>query len=159
MAGRGLPKPSANHKQVSPGWNIPLNAVIVSLASGVGIALINLGSSVALNAIVSLTMSALLSSYMVSIGCMFTKRLRREPLPPARLSLGKWGMAINGIALCFLFAFFIFAFFPTGRPVTAPTMNWNIAMFGGITLFATVYYMIIGHKQYRPPVDIQNRKL
>jgi amino acid transporter len=154
-----LPEILANNEQVSPGWNIPLNAVIVSLGFGIAIALINLGSSVALNAIVSLTMSALLSSYMVSIGCIFAKRVRGEPLPPARFSLGKWGMAVNVIALCFLFAFFIFAFFPTGRPVTATTMNWNIAMFGGITLFATVYYMIIGHKQYRPPVDIQNRKL
>lgn len=144
-------------KQVSPGWNIPLNAVIVSFGFGVAIALINLGSSVALNAIVSLTMSSLLSSYMLSIGCIFFKRLRREPLPPARFTLGKYGMAINVIALCFLTAFFIFCFFPTAQPVDAQTMNWNIAMFGGITLFATVWYIVVGHKKYRPPVDITDR--
>ncbi|KAL8748751.1 MAG: hypothetical protein Q9184_007108 [Pyrenodesmia sp. 2 TL-2023] len=145
-------------KQVSPGWNIPLNAVVVSFVFGVGIALINLGSSVALNAIVSLTMSALLSSYMLSIGCIFLKRLRGEPLPPAGFSLGQWGMAINITALGFLCAFFVFCFFPIATPVDATTMNWNIAMFGGITLSATVWYVVTGHKKYRPPVDIQNRK-
>ncbi|KAI4237844.1 MAG: hypothetical protein LQ349_001539 [Xanthoria aureola] len=146
-------------KKVSPGWNIPLNAVVVSFGCGVAISLINLGSSVALNAIVSLTMSALLSSYMLSIGCIFLKRLRREPLPRSAFTLGRWGLIINAIALGFLFTFFVFCLFPTATPVDATTMNWNIAMFGGITLFATIWYIFRGHKKYRPPVDIQNRKL
>ncbi len=131
----------------------------ISFGSSVAIALVNLGSSVALNAIASLTISSLLSSYILSIGCFLSKRLRREPLPPARFSLGRWGMAINIIALMFLISFFVFCFFPTARPVTPQTMNWNIAMFGGITLFATGYYLVVGHKQYRPPVNIQNRDL
>ncbi|KAI4112532.1 MAG: hypothetical protein LQ345_006331 [Seirophora villosa] len=146
-------------KKVSPGWNIPLNAVVVNFAFGVAISLINLGSSVALGAIVSLTLASLLSSYILSIGCMFLKRIRGEPLPPAALPLGRWGLAINGVALAFLTAFFIFCFFPTTRLVNASTMNWNSAMFGGITLFATIWYLVGGHKKYRPPVDIQNRKL
>ncbi|KAL9059668.1 MAG: hypothetical protein Q9206_001371 [Seirophora lacunosa] len=146
-------------KKVSPGWNIPLNAVVVNFVFGVAISLINLGSSVALGAIVSLTLASLLSSYMLSIGCMFLKRIRGEPLPPAALPLGRWGLAINGVALAFLTAFFIFCFFPTTRLVDASTMNWNSAMFGGITMFATTWYLVGGHKKYRPPVDIQNRKL
>ena len=129
------------------------------MISGILIALLNLGSSVALNAIVSLTISSLLSSYILSIGCFVTKRLRGEPLPPARFSLGRWGMTINVISLVFLISFFIFCFFPAATPVAPETMNWNIAMFGFVTIFATVYYLTIGHKQYRPPVDIQNRNL
>ncbi|KAL8717563.1 MAG: hypothetical protein Q9181_008308, partial [Wetmoreana brouardii] len=92
---RILPIPAElnEYAQVKPGWNIPLNALWISLAFGVIIALINLGSSVALNAIVSLTISALISSYILSIGCVLSKRLRGEPLPPSRFSLGRWGMA------------------------------------------------------------------
>ncbi|KAL8713116.1 MAG: hypothetical protein Q9220_002637 [cf. Caloplaca sp. 1 TL-2023] len=145
--------------QVRPDMNIPLNALVVSLVFGIIIALINLGSSVALNAIVSLTISALLSSYILSIGCVLSKRLRREPLPKSRYSLGKWGMAINITALVFLIPFFLFCFFPTGTPVDKETMNWNIAMFGGITIFATIYYAVGGKKRYRPPVLIQNRDI
>ncbi|KAL8934686.1 MAG: hypothetical protein Q9216_005781 [Gyalolechia sp. 2 TL-2023] len=146
-------------RRVKPGWNIPLNALLVSLGFGIVIGLINLGSSVALNAIVSLTMSALISSYIVSIGCLISKRLRSEPLPPSRFSLGKYGMAVNILALIFLIPFFIFVFFPTATPVDAQTMNWNVSMFGGITIFATVYYVLGGRKLYRPPVLIQNRDI
>lgn len=146
--------------QVKPGWNIPLNALWVSLAFGVLIALINLGSSVALNAIVSLTISALLSSYILSIGCLISKRFRGEPLPASKFSLGKYGLAINIIAEVFLIPFFIFCFFPTTNGVDPQTMNWNVAMFGGITVFATVYYWGLGgRKRYRPPVLIQNRSI
>ena len=145
--------------QVRPGWNIPLNALWVSLGFGIFIALINLGSSVALNAIVSLTISALISSYIVSIGCLVSKRLRGEPLPPSRFSLGKYGLAINIIALLFLCPLFVFCFFPLATPVDKETMNWAIAMFGGITVFASLWYVLAAKAIYRPPVLIQNRDL
>ncbi|KAM0799525.1 amino acid/polyamine transporter I [Usnea florida] len=145
--------------KVSPSFPIPLNAVIVSFLFGIVISLINLGSSVALNAIVSLTLSALLASYILSIGCILSKRLRREPLPPARWSLGRAGMAINIIALIFLLPCFVFCFFPTATPVVAKTMNWNIVMFGGISLWATGYYVVKGRKTYIPPVRIVKRDL
>ena len=149
----------ADTVQVKPGWNIPLNALWVSLGFGVIIALINLGSSVALNAIVSLTISALISSYIVSIGCVISKRLRGESMPPSKFSLGRWGLAINVAAEIFLIPFFFFCFFPTPTPVDAQTMNWNCVMFGGITIFATVYYVLGKKNSYRPPNLIQNRDL
>ena len=145
--------------QVSPNFPIPLNAVIVSFLFGVVISLINLGSSVALNAIVSLTLSALLASYILSIGCILSKRLRGETLPPARWSLGRAGTAINAIALVFLVPYFIFCFFPTATPVEADTMNWNIVMFGGIFLWATAFYLVKGRKVYIPPVRIVKRDI
>ena len=143
--------------QVSPNFPIPLNAVLVSFLCGVVISLINLGSSVALNAIVSLTLSALLGSYIISIGCILSKRLRGEPLPSSRWSLGRAGTAINAIALVFLIPFFIFCFFPTTTLVQPDTMNWNIVMFGGIFLWATAYYVVKGRKVYIPPVRIVKR--
>ena len=145
--------------QVSPNFPIPLNAVIVSFLCGVVISLINLGSSVALNAIVSLTLSALLASYILSIGCILSKRLRGEPLPPSRWSLGRAGTAVNAIALVFLVPYFIFCFFPTATPVEAETMNWNIVMFGGIFLWATAFYVVKGRKVYIPPVRIVKRDI
>lgn len=143
--------------QVSPNFPIPLNAVIVSFLCGIVISLIYLGSSVALNAIVSLTISALLASYVLSIGCVLSKRLRGEPLPAARWSLGRAGTAINIIALVFLIPFFIFCFFPTATPVQPDTMNWNSLMFGAIFLWATGYYAVKGRKVYVPPVRILKR--
>jgi amino acid transporter len=72
-------------RQVQPGWNIPLRAVFLSFIIASLMSLINIGSAVALNAINSLTISALLSSYMITIGCLLARRLRGEKLP-----FGRW---------------------------------------------------------------------
>jgi choline transport protein len=53
---------------VPPGWNIPLRAVFVSVVISSLLSLINIGSSVALNAINSLGVVSLLFSYTVTIG-------------------------------------------------------------------------------------------
>jgi len=144
---------------VTPGWNIPLNSVLGSLAITILLSLINIGSTVALNAIVSLTIAALVSSYIVSISCLLLKRLRGEPLPPRRWTLGRWGMAINIAALCFLLPLFVFAFFPLTSTVDAPTMNWSIVMFAGVIIFSTVYYALVGRHYYTPPVNFVKRTL
>jgi amino acid transporter len=144
--------------QVKPGWNIPLNAVCITVVITIILSLINIGSTVALLAITTLSTSALLCSYTVSISCVLLKRIRGQPLPPHRWSLGRFGMAINIAALCFLCPLFVFVFFPLTTPVVPSTMNWSSLMFGGMILFATVYYLIYGRKQYTPPVFLVKRE-
>lgn len=100
---------TSNLLQVSPGQNIPLPAVVVSFTVVVLLSLINLGSAVALNAINSLAAVSLLTSYMLTISCLIWRRLFGEPLPPRQWSLGKYGLAINCIALALLLPFWIFA--------------------------------------------------
>ncbi|WEW60245.1 hypothetical protein PRK78_005730 [Emydomyces testavorans] len=152
----GMPFSSAL-SHVPPRWNIPLNAVLVSLLATALLSLINLGSSVALNAIISLTNSALVSSYLISISCVLLKRIRGQPLPARRWSLGRFGMAINIGALCYLAPMFVFAFFPLSVNPTPANMNWAVVMYGGIITFATVYYIFFGRFNYVPPVALVRR--
>ena len=147
-----------SHKQVDSTRNIPLNAVLVSLAIVMLVSLINIGSTVALNAIVSITISALMSSYILTISCLLFKRIRGEPLPKGRFSLGRYGMAANLVSLAFLLPLFVFAFFPLATPVEPSTMNWGCVMFSGIVILATVYYMVLGRKKYTPPVMLVKRE-
>ena len=63
--------------------------------------LINLGSKVAFEAMISLATVALMSTYITSIGCVLLKRLRGETLPSARWSLGRCGLAVNAMALVY----------------------------------------------------------
>ena len=63
--------------------------------------LINLGSKVAFEAMLSLATVALMATYLMSIGCVLLKRLRGENLPAARWSLGRAGMAVNIVALTY----------------------------------------------------------
>lgn len=143
--------------KVTPGWNIPLNAVLVSLVVTICLSLINIGSTQALNAVVSLTIGALISSYIITIGCVLLKRIRGETLPPRRWTLGKWGGLVNTCALCYLLPIFVFCFFPVATPVTPQTMNWSVVIFSGIIMFATGYYVIYARHVYVPPVALVKR--
>lgn len=155
---KGLPF-SSFIAHVKPGWNIPLNAVLLTFAITTLLSLINIGSTVAFNAIGSLAVSAILGTYMISFVCLILRRLRKEPMPPCRWSLGRAGIFINIGAVCFLLVVWVFVFFPIEKEVTAETMNWNVVMFCGTIIFAVVYYLVIGNKSYTAPVELVKREL
>jgi len=121
------------------------------------LSLINIGSTVAFNAIGSLAVSALLGTYIFSFTCLILRRLRGAPLPARRWSLGAAGIFINAGAVLFLLVVWVFIFFPLETPVTPETMNWNVVMFGGTMLFAMVYYFAWGRRVYTSPVDLVKR--
>lgn len=98
------------------------------------LALINIGSTVAFNAILSILAAGLFSSYLITIGLMIRKRLVHEPLQFGPWSLGRWGLPVNIIAWIYTFIVMVFSFFPPAIPVTAVSMNWSCAVFGGIVI-------------------------
>ena len=143
---------------ITPKSNIPLNAVLVSLTVTSLLSLINIGSTTALNAILALTVVSLLCSYMIVISLVILRRIRGQSLPSRRFNLGRMGLPINILAMCYLMPIFVFAFFPVTSTVTPESMNWAIVMFGGIMGFALVWYLIWGHKEYVPPVALVKRQ-
>jgi amino acid transporter len=132
--------------------NVPDNAVYITSAVAGILCLINLGSSLAFQIIVSLSVIAMLSTYMISIGCVLRKRLLSEPLPPARWSLGRWGILVNTFAFMYSGFVIIFSCFPTSVPVTTSTANWAPAVWVGVTLLSWVVYIAWGQKRYTAPV-------
>ncbi|KAF1850649.1 amino acid transporter [Cucurbitaria berberidis CBS 394.84] len=145
--------------RVQPGWDIPLNSVIVSFAVSVILSMINLGSTVAFNSIASLGTCALISSYIISISCIFLKRWRHEPLLPSRFNLGRAGIYVNGIAVAYLCIAFVFAFFPPTPLPTPDLMNWNILIYGIVVIFSLAYFFVKGRKIYVGPVEYINRNV
>ncbi|KAH7125533.1 amino acid/polyamine transporter I [Dendryphion nanum] len=139
--------------QVHPRWDVPVNATLVTLLFTTLLSLIIIGSSIAFNVITSLGQVGLISSYLIAIGCIFTKRLRREPLLPSRFSLGKAGIVVNGIALSFLSVAFAFSFFPVAPNPTPQGMNWSSLIFGFILAFSLGYYWVTGRHTYVGPVE------
>nr|POE65031.1 putative amino-acid permease c15c4.04c [Quercus suber] len=122
-------------------WDLPLNAIAVTFTIASLLSLINLGSSVAFNAILSIGVVSLLSSYIVSISCVIIRRVRGEALLFRRWDLGVWGLPLNIIGLAYLTIIFVFTFFPLGIPVVASNMNWASAAYGGVAIFAALYYL------------------
>jgi choline transport protein len=168
---RGLPA-SDFLSYVRPGWDIPLNSIMVSLCITALLSLITLGSTVAFNAIISIGVVSLLSSCkylpsissasqlpanhdtdLVSISCILYKRLSNETLLPRRWSVGRYGMAFNMCALAYVFIAYVFAFFPIGTPVTTETMNWASVVYGGIVIVAVLHYALYARHIYIPPVS------
>lgn len=149
---QGLPFSPFFRRVTTVGTPIPMNSILLSLSITIVLALINIGSTTAFNTIVALMTSATSFSYALSISCVLMKRLKNEPLPPARFSLGKLGVPINIIAVGYISTAAIASFFPLTVPTTAESMNWSIVMFAGVFGIAAAYYAVRGRHAYVPPV-------
>ncbi|KAJ4369571.1 hypothetical protein N0V83_005333 [Neocucurbitaria cava] len=143
----------ATFAYVPPAWNVPINAICLSFAVSCLLSLINLGSSVALMNIASLSTCAIIASYIVSISCIALKRIRGEQLLPSKFDLGRAGLPLNIVSIVFLIFVFLFSFFPMGPKPTPAGMNWSILMFGGTMIFSLVYYLVKGRNVYVGPVE------
>jgi amino acid transporter len=122
------------------------------------LSLLNIGSTVAFSAIISLQMSSLMLTYMLSISCVLYRRLTHpELLPPARWSLGRFGIMINGAALIFSMFFLFWCFWPLQTSVDPTTFNWAILMFSTIVIASTIFYFLGGRRKYAGPVTLVTR--
>jgi len=145
-------------RQVRPGSEVPVNSLLVCLIVSLILACINFGSDVALNAILSVSNAALLLSYIISIGALRLRRIRGEPLPPRRWSLGRYGGLINDLTLCFLVVAFFFSFWPSyvlvGDATALADFNWAVVVLAIVGILAFVYYWAGGRDKYVAPVSL-----
>lgn len=134
------------------GTAIPLRAVILcAVITGI-ICIINIPSSAAFNAMISLTTAGLFASYEIAIVLMFLKKVRGEPVNYGPWRLGRWGIPMNIAAISFLTIAIFFSFFPQGLPVTAVSMNWSAVVFCGEFFLGLGWYLIYGRKVYNGPI-------
>lgn len=139
--------------RVSPRYDVPVNAVIVSTVFACALYCIAIGSSIAFNIILSIGSVALVTSYFVSVGCVTWRRIRGLPLLETRFSLGKFGLATNLFSLAFLLVLFVMSFFPPIPNPPPSAMNWACVVYGAVVIFATVYYFVSARKHYVGPVE------
>ncbi|KAK3620790.1 hypothetical protein LTR56_023202 [Elasticomyces elasticus] len=134
---------------------IPLNSVLVTCIITFLLSLINIGSTIAFNAIISLQLIALMATYACSIACVLFRRMKGEHnLPSAQWSLGAAGKPINTIGLVYSIYLVFWIGWPPVRDVTASSFNWATPMFGAIFLFSLVFYYTNGRKVYKGPVTL-----
>ena len=138
---------------VDPKRQLPVRAIAITCICTCLLALINVGSNVAFNAIISLNLVSLMLTYSCSIGCVLLRRIRHpELLPRARWSLGRWGIPINIAGLSYSTYAFFWCFWPNGTPVNVQSFNWSVVMFLGLAIFAVFYYFWKGRYVYKGPV-------
>ncbi|KAL1645963.1 hypothetical protein SLS61_008074 [Didymella pomorum] len=139
---------------VPPGWDIPVNAVMSTLAVTALLSLINIGSAIAFNIVIALGGLGIITSNIIVISLMLRKRLNGEPLLPSKFDLGKMGgFYVNIVALAYLFIPYVMICFPSIPNPSLIDMNWSSLMFGGLVIFAMVYYYLYGRHKYDGPVE------
>lgn len=161
--------------QVNQRTQIPLIAVLLTTVVACLLALINIGSSIAFNALISLTVNGLYSTYLICCILLLYRRCKNQILPynphttpnplttktlswgPFRLP-GTLGIIINVLGVVYLIIILFFSFWPPVTPTTAATMNYSVLMIGAVVLFSVVYYMLVARKVYGGPlVEIEVR--
>jgi choline transport protein len=132
-----------------------MHAVTLSCILACLLSLINIFSNTAFNAIISLFLVALMSTYIISIGCVLYRRILsgEDSLPKARWRMGRRvGCAVNlGALLYSAFAFF-WCFWPNTTATDVADFNWGVFMFVGVCIVAVVMYAVQGRKTYVAPV-------
>jgi hypothetical protein len=113
--------------RVIDGAPLPVNSIMASLCICVIIAVLNLVGDRVFNSIVGLLTGALGLTYALSIGCVLWRRCFGAPLPPARWSLGRWGIPCNIIALLYSLMSTIISFFPIFYGTGPSDMNWLVS--------------------------------
>lgn len=121
------------------------------------LALINVGSTAALNAVTSLVVAGLFISYLITIALMLNRRLRpsveASQLRWGPWKMGKWsGAAVNAFAIIYVTISTVFSFFPPTPEVTPESMNYSVVVFMGVIAFGIVRYFISGRKTFTGPV-------
>ncbi|KAB8229631.1 amino acid permease-domain-containing protein [Aspergillus alliaceus] len=116
---------------VHPTLHIPANSIIFTFMFSLAMSLTNIGSTVAFNALVSLSTVALMATYLISFTCLILRRVYcNPPLPPCR------------------------CFWPILHDASAVNFNWAPVLFVGVMGASTVVYWLHARKVYEGTVAI-----
>ncbi|KAJ5091052.1 hypothetical protein NUU61_005922 [Penicillium alfredii] len=139
--------------RIDPRRQIPVRAIALSCIISGLLSLINIGSYVAFNAIISLNVAALMYTYAVSISCIIYRKVScPETLPPRRWSLGRPGLLINIIGLLYVFFALFWSFWPPSPSPAVRDFNWSVVIFVSVFGLSLVMYISQGRRHYVGPV-------
>lgn len=150
-------------------------AVLVVSVMGGLLCLIYIGSPTVFNDVISLTVTGFYCSYFLPSALLLWRRTTGQMAPYGsqitvtevvdgdesvvrqRLVWGPWRVPgilgiLNNAYACLYMIFAVFwSFWPAATPTTAKTMNYSVVVTCGVIIFSIVWYLIIGHKQYKGP--------
>lgn len=137
---------------VDPTYKIPLRALCLVASCTFVLSFIQIGSTAAFNAVLSLSTLGLYISYLIPLILLVLKRFTSPwNIPQGTFSLGKFGLPMNLLAILFSSYFVIFLPFPATVPVTAENMNYAGPVLGFVMLFACGDWIVRGRHQWKGP--------
>ena len=139
--------------QVNAHSGVPVWSIAVCTVFSLLLALINIGSTAAFNAIISLVLAGFLSSYLISVGLLLHRRWTGDAIRWGPWSMGRWGGAVNVLSIAYVVITLIFSFFPGTAVVTLVNMNWSALVFGAVLLFSVAFYLVSARRTFQGPID------
>jgi choline transport protein len=180
----GEERSSVDSNQVSDRTSIPVYAVAFTSFIACLLALVNIGSTIAFNGVISVAIAGLFSSYLLTSSLLLYRRCTGAILTPSeafdtdtssssttrdgmsRTVWGPWrlpgaiGIANNVFACAYLSFVFFFSFWPSFAAVTPANMNWAVLVTGAIAGISAIYYAVWARKTYHGPIiEIDERDL
>jgi choline transport protein len=138
---------------LTPSNKCPTRATLLTWLCTSLLSLINIGSTTAFNALLSLATIGFYFSYGIPILMFSIRRFSRDrPIEFGPWNMGRLGLAVNILAMAFCTFLIIFLPFPVILPVTAQNMNYASVVFIGVILFSLVDWVIRGRKRYTGPI-------
>ena len=137
---------------VNPKHSLPVRAIWLGIILNIGLSLINIGSTAAFGAILSLATISLFASYGIAILSMLLARWQNAK-GTQKLELGEWNMSwygkyVNAVALLYTCYMMVFLPIPYSLPVTAVNMNYSGPLFVAALIYVLVSWFIYGKKQW-----------
>lgn len=131
---------------------IPVTSLLVSTGIIIILGALQIASSTAFAAILSLTVVGLNLSYLMPIVLLLYRRIATpHMLQFGPFKLGKAGIVVNLLSIGFLVFTSVFLLFPTAQPVTPKNMNYASTVLGGVLILITIDYLFRSKKRYTGP--------
>ncbi|KAI9830271.1 MAG: hypothetical protein M1838_005819 [Thelocarpon superellum] len=131
---------------------LPLWSIMVCTVISLLLALINIGSTAAFNAMASLVAAGFLTSYLISIGLLLYRRYTGDKIRWGPWNMGRYGGVVNMISIVYIVISCLFSFFPGTATVTLIDMNWSCVVFGAVVVFSLIFYVIYARHTFKGPV-------
>lgn len=141
--------------RVQPKFKLPINALCFVALCLFLLAIINIGSSTAFNAFISLPALALYISYFFPIFFLFWRRIvsqNQSPILWGPFKLGKAGPIVNMGAMAYIIFVLVWMPFPGALPVDRWNMNYAGPIAGAVIIAAGVDWCVNGRKRFNVPV-------
>ncbi|KAL1409320.1 hypothetical protein Q8F55_003301 [Vanrija albida] len=136
-------------RQVHPKLDVPLNAMMLSMAIQIILGVIYFGSPAAFNAFSGVGVICLTSSYAVPI--LVSMIDGRQRVKTGQFYLGKLGWFLNIVAVAWSFLALPLFCMPALLPVTAASVNYAPVVFVAFVSISSAWYFFWGRKNYRGP--------
>ncbi|CAG8958782.1 hypothetical protein HYFRA_00011732 [Hymenoscyphus fraxineus] len=138
-------------KKINPSLDVPLNAMMLSMAVQIILAVLYFGSSAAFNAFTGVGVICLTVSYAMPIAVSLLGG--RTHIKLGKFDMGMVGLVSNFVSLAWSILAVPLFCMPSVIPVAADTMNYASVVLVAFFFVATGWYFAWGKKNYSgPPV-------